>query len=157
MGVMPFRVQLIGWSMLHTNLQGCRVLLVEDDFLIADDFARRLASAGAEVIGPAATLRAGLALYETSGTIDVVILDINLRGTPVFPLAHRLTEDKVPFLFCTGYGEEPISAIFANVPRFEKPTSQHGFAQMIDLIKQMQLTSDHHPYRAAATSQHSPM
>lgn len=143
--------------MLHTNLQGCRVLLVEDDFLIADDFARRLAAAGSEVVGPAATLPAALALYERSGTIDVVILDINLRGTPVFPLAHRLTDDGVPFLFCTGYGEEPVRGIFSNVPRFEKPTSQHGFAEMIDLIKQMQLRSEQPSSRTAVISPHLPM
>lgn len=148
---------MIGCSMLHTDLQGCRVLLVEDDFLIADDFARRLTTAGAEVIGPAATLHAALTLYETSGTIDVVILDINLRGTQVFPLAHRLTEDEVPFLFCTGYGEEPVRGIFSNVPRFEKPTSRHGFAEMIDLIKQMQLGSDLPSSRTAAGSPHLPM
>jgi two-component SAPR family response regulator len=130
-------VQLSGWSMMSQSLHGCRVLLVEDDYLIADDFVRRLHSAGAHVIGPAATLDGALALYESAGMVDFVILDINLRGTTVFPFATRLREDGVPFLFCTGYGDEVIDASFRNVERFEKPISQHGFARMVDLISRL--------------------
>jgi DNA-binding response OmpR family regulator len=133
--------------MMRKDLQGCRVLLVEDDFLIADDFARRLTIAGADVIGPAATLAAALALYQSSGTIHAVILDINLRGETVFPLAHRLQQDAVPFLFCTGYGDDPIDADFKSVARFEKPVSHHGFTAMIDLIAQMRDAAPRQPGR----------
>lgn len=123
--------------MTRHELQGCRILLVEDDFLIADDFARRLALAGADIIGPAATLAAALSLYESSGAIHAVILDINLRGTLVFPLAQRLQQDGVPFVFCTGYGDEPIGPEFKSVARFEKPISHQSFAAMIDAIARM--------------------
>lgn len=141
----------------HTSLQGCRVLLVEDDFLIADDFARRLEAVGAEVIGPAATLPAALALYESSERLDVIILDINLRGTNVFPLAEQLLADGVPFLFCTGYGDEPIRNGLAGVPRFEKPISHHGFTAMIELIRQMQLRSGQAFSHTPASAPHLPM
>lgn len=122
--------------MTHASLQGCQVLLVEDDFLIADDFARRLTVAGADVIGPAATLDAAMAMYEGAEDLNFVILDINLRGTAVFPLAHRLQQDKVPFLFCSGYDDEPVRDAFADIPHFEKPISLQGFAAMIDIISE---------------------
>lgn len=120
--------------MMSQSLHGCRVLLVEDDYLIADDFFRRLHNAGAQVVGPAATLESAMALYESAGMVDFVVLDVNLRGTTVFPFAARLRDDGVPFLFCTGYGDEVIDGKFRHVDRFEKPLSQHGFARMVDLI-----------------------
>ena len=115
-------------------LQGCRVFLVEDDFLIADDFARRLAATGAEVVGPAATLESAMALYDAGGGIDFAILDVNLRGVSVLPLASHLREQGVPFAFCTGYGDAVIGDDFGQVRRFEKPLSQYGFATLIDCI-----------------------
>ncbi|WP_156443027.1 response regulator [Blastomonas sp. CCH3-E3] len=65
-------------------LRGCRVLVVEDDFLIADDFSRRLVAHGAQIVGPAATLDAALQALDQAGSVDVAVLDINLRGTLVW-------------------------------------------------------------------------
>lgn len=118
-------------------LRGCRVLVVEDDFLIADDFTRRLVLAGAEVVGPAATLDTADALYRQQPPPDVAVLDINLRGTPVFPFAEQLQRDGIPFLFCTGYDDDPMADCFKAVIRFEKPLSQHGFAEMIGQLARM--------------------
>jgi len=118
-------------------LNGCRVLVVEDDFLIADDFARRLAVHGAVVIGPAATLDAAHEALDRAGSIDVAALDINLRGTYVFPFARHLEAMGVPFLFCTGYGEDPISDCFRDVTRFEKPLSHQGFDEMVQMISRL--------------------
>ncbi|WP_188515174.1 response regulator [Blastomonas aquatica] len=150
------RSRTFGWSMTHASLQGCRVLLVEDDFLIADDFARRLTGAGAEVVGPAATLDAALEMYESAGDLDFVILDINLRGTAVFPLALRLQQDKIPFLFCSGYGDEPVRDAFADVAHFEKPISLQGFAAMINVIRQHSQGAPRYG-RSAVPPQHLPM
>lgn len=115
-------------------LQGCRVFLVEDDFLIADDFARRLAATGADIVGPAATLESAMALFCATEGIDFAILDVNLRGVSVLPLASHLREQGVPFAFCTGYGDAVIGDDFGLVRRFEKPLSQYGFATLIDCI-----------------------
>lgn len=115
-------------------LQGCRVFLVEDDFLIADDFARRLAAAGADVVGPAATLESATALFRATEGIDFAILDVNLRGVSVLPLASHLREQGVPFAFCPGYGDALIGDDFGLVRRLEKPLSQYGFATPIDSI-----------------------
>lgn len=118
-------------------LRGCRVLVVEDDFLIADDFSRRLVAHGAVMIGPAATLDAAQDALGRAGSIDIAVLDINLRGTLVFPFARHLEAMGVPFLFCTGYGEDPISDCFRDVTRFEKPLSQQGFAEMVQMIARL--------------------
>lgn len=138
----PLVVQFSGWCTMSQSLHGCRILLVEDDYLIADDFVRRLHNTGAEVVGPAATLEGAMALYESAGMMDFVILDINLRGTAVFPFAARLREDGVPFLFCTGYGDDVIDDSFKDVGRFEKPISQHGFARMVDLISRQNIARE---------------
>lgn len=118
----------------NAPLRDCRLLIVEDDFLIADDLSRRFAALGAQVIGPAATLDAAHTIYGQAAQVDAAMLDINLRGTLIFPFAKRLEEDGVPFLFCTGYGEDPNSECFHHVARFEKPLTQQDFATMIDLI-----------------------
>lgn len=118
-------------------LRGSRVLVVEDDFLIADDFTRRLVLAGAQVVGPAATLEAADTFYRQQPRPDVAVLDINLRGTLVFPFAASLQRDGIPFVFCTGYDDDPVADGFKTVPRFEKPLSQQGFADMIGQIARM--------------------
>lgn len=118
-------------------LTGCRVIVVEDDFLIADDFSRRLVAHGAEVIGPAATLEAARQALDQAGQVHVAVLDINLRGTLVFPFARHLEAMGVPFLFCTGYGEDPISDCFRDVTRFEKPLSHQGFDEMVQMIARL--------------------
>lgn len=126
----------------HSDLlHGCRVLVVEDDFLIADDFTRRLAVSGAQVVGPAATLDAASAIYRQQPRPHVAVLDINLRGTLVFPFARELQRDGVPFLFCTGYDDQPIADGFRDVARFEKPLSHKGFAAMIGQLAQLHRSS----------------
>lgn len=115
-------------------LRGCRVLVVEDDFLIADDFSRRLAAHGAQIIGPAATLDAAREALEKATSVDAAVLDINLRGTLIFPFAQHLEAMGIPFLFCTGYGEDPIADCFREVTRFEKPLSHQSFTEMVQMI-----------------------
>ncbi len=118
-------------------LRDCRVLVVEDDFLIADDFSRRLMVHGAEIVGPAATLEAAHRLLNDALAIDIAILDVNLRGTLIFPFARHLEALGVPFLFCTGYGEDPIADCFREVTRFEKPLSHQGFAEMVEMMARL--------------------
>jgi ActR/RegA family two-component response regulator len=83
-------------------LNGKRVLIVEDDYFIADETRRALESAGAIVIGPASSVESALALIDTT-TPDGAILDIRLDGELVFPIAERLQETGIPFVFATAY------------------------------------------------------
>lgn len=90
-------------------LRGLRILLVEDEPLlamVAEDVLERM---GMVVLGPAATVDAALRLVEHGG-IDVAILDVNLRGERIDPVAQALAAAQVAFLFTTGHGREALPA-----------------------------------------------
>ena len=105
-----------------------RVLVVEDEFYIADDMAIALRRIGAEVIGPVPTRERALAALEKDGPIDAAVLDVNLRGTPVFSVAEALQERGVPFVFATGYDEAALPPEYRAVPRWEKPFDSQDIA-----------------------------
>lgn len=86
------------------HLAGKRVLLVEDQFIIAMDLERVLKAAGCLVTGPVARLQPALA-QATTGAFDFAILDVNLFGEKVFPVAEMLDQRGVPFVLTTGYGD----------------------------------------------------
>lgn len=106
----------------QTPLTGRKVLVVEDDCLIAEDFAAVLREAGAEVIGPAESLPQAIRLLEQSEPPDCALLDIDLDGTAVFPLASELRTASVPMLFLTGVGCDNIPDEFADISCVGKPT-----------------------------------
>ena len=101
-------------------LAGRRVLVVEDEFFLADDMAEALRTLGAEVVGPAPT-RAAAADLLAGGRVDAAVLDINLRGETIFPLADALRARGVPFVFATGYDASATPPAYRDVPRWEKP------------------------------------
>ena len=103
------------------ELLGCRLLVVEDEYFIAEDIRQDFESAGAEVIGPAASVDGALDLIEAAGRIDGAILDVNLRNVMVFPVADALAARGIPFVFATGYGSMRIPARFNAVTRCQKP------------------------------------
>jgi DNA-binding NtrC family response regulator len=98
-----------------------RVLLVEDEYFIADDMAQAFEAKGLHVIGPVGTLQEAMGLIENDGPIDGAVLDINLRGEMAFPLAVALYERGVPFIFATGYDRGVVPERFADVKHCEKP------------------------------------
>jgi two-component sensor histidine kinase/CheY-like chemotaxis protein len=103
------------------TLQGRRVLVVEDEYLIATQTAATLAAAGCGVEGPAGRLDAALGLA-VSHDIDAAVLDINLGDEMVWPVARALAARGIPFMFATGYSDilKP-PADLASAPRIEKP------------------------------------
>jgi CheY-like chemotaxis protein len=107
--------------MTEPSLQGKRILIVEDEYLIADDICDALTDCGAQVIGPVATLDAANRLIETELVIDAALLDVNLRGEMAFEAADRLLARGVPFAFATGYDQWAIPERFDRIPRIEKP------------------------------------
>ena len=101
------------------NLRGARILVVEDEAIIAFGLEDMLMSAGAEVV-LACCLDEGAALLE-GAAFDLAILDVNLKGVKSYPLAAALQQRAVPFLFATGYGRAEHPPEFAAVPTITKP------------------------------------
>jgi CheY-like chemotaxis protein len=103
-------------------LAGRRVLVVEDEYLIAIELKRWLQEAGAEVVGPVPDVEQALDLIEDEGAPDVAVLDINLgAGEMVHPVADRLAALSVPFLFATGDVRSRNDLGYEERPRLEKP------------------------------------
>lgn len=112
-------------------LQGRRLLLVEDDYIIAADFAYRLEECGVEVIGPAGTVEDAMALIDAEGAFDGAMLDINLGEEMVYPVADELAQRGVPFVFATGYSALVVPTAHADVPRVEKPVDMAALTRLI--------------------------
>lgn len=84
-------------------IQGKRILIVEDEFLIAGTACEMLEELGAVIVGPASTVADALALVDKE-PIDIALLDINLYGQSSAPVASRLESQRIPVVFATGYG-----------------------------------------------------
>jgi DNA-binding response OmpR family regulator len=102
------------------TLQGMRVLVVEDEYYMADDLVRALESAGARPVGPFGSVRQALDAVERNG-IDAAVLDLNLHGTRSDDLARQLAEAKIPILIVSGYNEGALPAELRHLQRLEKP------------------------------------
>jgi CheY-like chemotaxis protein len=103
------------------DLAGRRLLVVEDEYFLAEDMTKALSARGAEVLGPVGNVDAALALIREAGRIDGAVLDINLRGEMAYPVADLLLARGIPFVFVTGYDQEAIPPPYAAVRRCEKP------------------------------------
>ena len=103
-----------------TQLEGRRILVVEDDYLIAIDVADQLKRAGAVVIGPAPSVAKAKRLL-AAGDVDAAVLDVNLGEENSFPVAQELQDRGVPFLFSTGYDSADIPAEWKHVTVAMKP------------------------------------
>lgn len=106
-------------------LEGLRILIVEDNFLLAEVTKDLLEESGCEVVGPAGCLEHGLALAREE-VLDGAILDINLHGEFSFVIADVLRARGVPFMFVTGYGDRSIvPSALRSAPRLDKPVADH--------------------------------
>ena len=106
------------------RLKGKRVLVVEDEALVSMLVEDELRDAGATVLGPAVCVADALRLVEAAaadGGISAAVLDINLEGRHVGPVADRLAALGVPFLFATGYGASRDAGGHGAAPVVEKP------------------------------------
>lgn len=101
-------------------MKDLRILVVEDEFLLACALEEDLRALGAIVVGPCCNL-AQAAAASRREKIDLAVLDINLNGVMVYPLAEDLAARGIPFLFLTGYGALDLPAEFRGLPRVSKP------------------------------------
>ena len=116
-------------------LSGLKVLVVEDDYFIADEMRRMLTTSGAQVIGPVASVDGALALIAASPTLDAAVLDVNLRDVMVFPVADALVARGVPFVFATGYDGVMIPSHLADIVRCEKPVQPRTLVRALSGLR----------------------
>ena len=103
------------------RLDGLRILVAEDSFLIAEQVAELIAGEGGTVVGPVPRVGAGLALIARAPP-DCAVLDINLNGEPCFAIADALKARDIPFIFVTGYSDRTVVPPgLAGAPMLTKP------------------------------------
>jgi DNA-binding response OmpR family regulator len=111
-------------------LTGKRVLIVEDEMLVAlliEDF---LADMGCTTVGPFRSVAVALEAARTED-LDLAVLDVNLDGERVYPVAEMLAERRIPFLFLSGYGEEAIPPGHAEWKVCAKPFRSEVLMRML--------------------------
>jgi len=119
-----------GQSADEVSLTGVRVLVVEDDYLIAKEIVTTLHEHGATVMGPVADVTSSRALLAQS-TPDCALLDINLKGQFVFDLAQELVHRGVPSIFTTGYDHSFLPTQFSTAPCLLKPLDMRRLVRSI--------------------------
>jgi CheY-like chemotaxis protein len=117
-----------------------RVLVAEDDYLVAQQMAHELRELGARIVGPVSTPDAALQLA-CEHRLDAAVLDINLRGGAVYPVADLLSRKRVPFLFATGYDLRAIPERYAEVRVYDKAAQVLTLAEALSLELEPKLQS----------------
>jgi len=106
---------------MAANLSGYRVLVVEDNYFVADEMRATLEEQGAAVVGPAPTVVRALGLLEQAGPPDAAVLDINVRGDLSYPVVDALRARGVPFVFVSAYEPWEVPERYRNVTFCGKP------------------------------------
>jgi PAS domain S-box-containing protein len=110
-------------------VNGNRVMVVEDEALVAMVVSDAMTELGYQVVGPFSRPPEAIAAVKDN-EIAAAILDINLAGTLVYPVAEELTSRGIPFVFVTGYGIESIDKRFADIPVLQKPIERETLQRM---------------------------
>jgi DNA-binding response OmpR family regulator len=115
-------------------LKGLRVLVVEDEMMVSMLIEDMLTDMGCTVMGPAARLDEAMELAMSS-EIDCAVLDVNLGGQPIFPLADLLRERGCPFAFATGYGDAGLRDVDRGTPVLQKPFREGDLARVLGELR----------------------
>jgi CheY-like chemotaxis protein len=105
-----------------TSLEGRRILVVDDDYYAAKEAAKELTTLGATVVGPISNLSEAMDVAGRDLELDGALLDVNLDGQMVYPVAGFLKMHGIPFAFLTGYDGRVLPPAFRAAPLFVKPT-----------------------------------
>ena len=123
---------------------GRRVLVVEDNPVIAFDIETALRESGAEVVGPAHDIESGLALLRANG-LDGAVLDIDLGGEPVWPIARALKQAGVPFVFVSGDCGKGLPDDFAGAVCLHKPAQAQAIVSSVAMAMKARPASVNRP------------
>ena len=134
----PAQAKASGPSMLQPhedrrNLEGNRILVVEDEPLVAMELESNLAAAGCEVVGPAGTLEQARSLV-AQADFDAALIDVNLAGRTVDEIAAALTQKNCPFAFVTGYGREALPRGFRDAVVLGKPFGRDQVLATVEVL-----------------------
>lgn len=100
-----------------------KILVVEDQVIVGLELVMDVGDLGAETTGPIDTVGEAVQLIQSVTHFDGAILDVDIKGEDVFPVADLLTERGVPFVFCTGHGDpKELQSKYSGVPVCIKPT-----------------------------------
>ena len=102
------------------SLRDLRILVVEDEMMVAMLMEDLLELFGCKLVGPAASIAKALLLISTEA-IDGAMLDVNLAGHSIYPVADELARRGIPFIFVTGYGNQELEGDYNDRPRLPKP------------------------------------
>lgn len=117
-----------------TDLSGLRVLVVEDEMMVSMLIEDMLSDLGCVVVGPASRLEEAIELARTA-ELDCAVLDVNLGGQPIFPLADLLREKGAPFAFATGYGDAGLRDVDRGSPVLQKPFREGDLARILGELR----------------------
>jgi DNA-binding response OmpR family regulator len=116
------------------SVAGLRILIVEDELLLAMDYEEMLKREGFTVLGPASRQSRALALLELERP-DVAILDVNLAGERSTAVAEALTEREVPFVVVSGYGDKTLhEPVLRGAPRLDKPVKAQELLRLVKAL-----------------------
>lgn len=118
---------------MYGELAGCRVLIAEDEYVLAADTARLLRQAGATIVGPIGTLEEAREREAEDG-FDAAVLDIRLDRDLIYPVADLIQAAGIPMTFLTGYDEVAVPDRFAGIALCQKPCPDEA---LIDLVRKM--------------------
>lgn len=114
-------------------IRGRRILVVEDSFLVAMAMEDQLLRAGAEVVGPAGQIGEAVDLAEGQA-IDAAVLDVNLNGDMIWPVAEALARRGIPFAFVTGYQPSALLPEWRDRPRLTKPADEERLLALVESL-----------------------
>jgi CheY-like chemotaxis protein len=131
------------------SLPRLRLLIVEDETLISMLIETTVRELGHEAVGCAYSVPEALSMLdEQEGTIDAAMLDVNLGGRLVYPVAEALSQRNIPFAFVTGYGAYGVPERFASVEVVQKPFTEEDLASACAILQQACFAEDdRHPVR----------
>ena len=112
-------------------LEGRTILVVEDESLVAMLLETMLEDLSCQPVGPIGDVEEALAAIEAEDTLDAALLDVNVAGREVFPVAAALKAKGVPFVFSTGYGEGGLPDEWKGHPTIQKPFTEAAVRQAL--------------------------
>ena len=116
---------------MTSPLQDRRILIVEDEYAIAESLVAALEALGSAVVGPAPSVDKALATIDREPLIDVAIVDINLRGVMAEAVADRLMAGNIPFVFTSGYGADILRNRYPGIKNCQKPYTIEDIEQAL--------------------------